>query len=110
ECELVTAAGSVPIALSTTPLRDKRGALLGMVLVVRDQREVATLRTRLITSARLAAVGQLAAGIAHEINNPLAYIGANLRALRGHWNTVAEAWRADVVKDDVADLLGEGGE
>jgi two-component system, NtrC family, sensor kinase len=68
------------------------------------------LRTRLITSARLAAVGELAAGIAHEINNPLAYIGANLRALREHWNTIAEAWRADVVKDDVADLLGEGGE
>jgi signal transduction histidine kinase len=110
ECEIVTASGAVPVALSTTRLRDKQGALLGIVIVVRDLREVVTLRTRLITSARLAAVGELAAGIAHEINNPLAYIGANLRALREHWNTIAEAWRADVVKDDVADLLGEGGE
>jgi signal transduction histidine kinase len=110
ECELMTASGPIPVALSMTPLRDGRSALLGVVLVVRDLREVVTLRARLITSARLVAVGELAAGIAHEINNPLAYIGANLRALREHWNTVTDAWRADVVKDGVADLLAEGAE
>ena len=110
DAKLVTASGTIPIALSATPLHDKRNALLGHVLVVRDLREVVTLRARLITSARLAAVGELAAGIAHEINNPLAYIGANLRALREHWGTVADAWRADVVKDDVGELLAEGAE
>lgn len=110
EAELTTTAGAVPIALSASPLRDKQGALLGVVLVMRDLREVVTLRSRLITSARLAAVGELAAGIAHEINNPLAYIGANLRALREHWITVADAWRAESVKDDVENLLGEGAE
>jgi signal transduction histidine kinase len=110
EVELSTTAGTVPIALSTSPLRDKQGALIGVVLVLRDLREVTALRARVITSARLAAVGELAAGIAHEINNPLAYIGANLRALREHWTTVSDAWRAEVVKDDVADLLGEGAE
>jgi signal transduction histidine kinase len=110
EAELATATGTVPIALSASPLRDKQGAPIGVVLVMRDLREVVALRARLITSARLAAVGELAAGIAHEINNPLAYIGANLRALREHWSTVADAWRADVVKEDVGELLAEGGE
>jgi len=110
ETELVTATGSVPVTLSVTPLHDKRGMPIGRVLVVRDLREVASLRARLLTSARLAAVGELAAGIAHEINNPLAYIGANLRALREHWSTVADAWRADAVKEDVGELLSEGAE
>ena len=108
ECELETAQRRIPVALSAAPLRDKRGALLGLVLVVRDLREVVNLRSRLLTSARLAAVGELAAGIAHEINNPLAYIGANLRALREHWFALADAWRGDVAKLDLAELFDEG--
>jgi signal transduction histidine kinase len=115
ECELERTGGErIPVAISTSPLRDKRGAALGLVLVVRDLREVVTLRTRLLTSARLAAVGELAAGIAHEINNPLAYINANLRALRDQWLTLAEAWhlerekpRFDDVFEDGLDMLDE---
>jgi len=42
---------------------------------------VASLRSRLVISDRLAAVGQLAAGIAHEINNPVAFVRSNLGAL-----------------------------
>ncbi|MBS1105664.1 MAG: his Kinase domain protein [Deltaproteobacteria bacterium] len=108
EFDLETAQRRVPVAISAAPLRDKQGALLGLVLVVRDLREVVNLRSRLLTSARLAAVGELAAGIAHEINNPLAYIGANLRALREHWLALADAWRGDVAKLDFAELFDEG--
>jgi signal transduction histidine kinase len=118
ECELTGAArGPVPVALSTSLLRDRRGMLIGVVLVIRDLREVVGLRTRLLTSARLAAVGQLAAGIAHEINNPLAYIGANLRALREQWLAVASSSReagaprapgSPAGKPDLDDLLEEG--
>jgi C4-dicarboxylate-specific signal transduction histidine kinase len=72
----------VPVSLSTALLRDKQRNPIGLVLVARDLREVASLRSRLITSGRLAAVGQLAAGIAHEINNPIAYVHANLGTLR----------------------------
>ncbi|HME70229.1 MAG TPA: histidine kinase dimerization/phospho-acceptor domain-containing protein [Myxococcota bacterium] len=58
---------------------------MGVVVVVQDLREVAALRDRLVTSGRLAAVGQLAAGIAHEINNPLAFVRSNLCHLRREW-------------------------
>jgi signal transduction histidine kinase len=108
ECELSGARGPLPVALSTSLLRDRRGMLIGVVLVIRDLREVVGLRTRLLTSARLAAVGQLAAGIAHEINNPLAYIGANLRALREQWLALAASAREAGEKPALDDLLEEG--
>jgi len=82
----------VPVSVSTARLRDKRGADLGRLLVVRDLGEVVALRMRLLTSARLAAVGELAAGLAHEINNPIAYVKANLSALREQWLAVFDAW------------------
>ena len=51
----------------------------------------------------------MAAGIAHEINNPLAYIGANLRGLREHWAvfrdrpawTVGGDWECVNSEDDL---------
>jgi PAS domain S-box-containing protein len=82
ECTLAAPAGAIPVAVSTAVLRDKQRDPIGLVLVARDLREITSLRSRLITSGRLAAVGQLAAGIAHEINNPIAYVRANLGSLR----------------------------
>jgi len=108
ECEIAARGEQVPVALTSEALRDRQGELIGLVLVVRDLREVVSLRTRLLTSARLAAVGELAAGLAHEINNPLAYIGANLRALREHWDGLAEAWREDAPKRDLGEVFDEG--
>lgn len=49
-----------------------------------------TLRQRLEHTDRLASLGQLAAGIAHEINNPLAFIMANLTLEREHFEAFAE--------------------
>jgi C4-dicarboxylate-specific signal transduction histidine kinase len=54
---------------------------VGTVLVVRDRREIEALRARLVESGRLAAVGELAAGIAHEVNNPIAFIRSDLNLL-----------------------------
>jgi PAS domain S-box-containing protein len=45
-------------------------------------RQLATAHTRLLEAGRLAAVGQLAAGVAHEINNPLAFVSSNLGTLK----------------------------
>jgi signal transduction histidine kinase len=83
ECRLLPREGApVDVAISTLLHRDLRGRPSGVVLVVRDLREVVTLRSRLLTSGRMAAVGELAAGIAHELNNPIAYVRSNLSALR----------------------------
>ena len=82
ECELVQASGRrIPVAVSTAPLRTRRGELRGAVVILRDLRELAGLRAGLLTSSRLAVVGQLASGIAHESNNPLAFVRANLHYL-----------------------------
>ena len=82
ECSLVSPGREpVPVSMCTSMLRDKQQNPIGIVFVARDLREITSLRSRLITSGRLASVGQLAAGIAHEINNPLAYVRANLGTL-----------------------------
>jgi signal transduction histidine kinase len=90
--ELREADGKLlPVSVSSAPLLDATGSALGRVLVVRDLREVADLRRQLLTSARLAAVGELAAGIAHEINNPLAFVRSNLSQLEEIWKQLRPA-------------------
>jgi len=103
ECALRTASGeALPVAISTSLLRDKRQNPIGLVLVARDLREVTSLRSRLVVSDRLAAVGQLAAGIAHEINNPAAFVRANLGAL----GQVLETVRSKLPSELEAELDG----
>lgn len=62
---------SCPAELSTSPLRRGDGKELGAVAVLRDLSLVRQLETRLRRSDQLAALGTLAAGLAHEIKNPL---------------------------------------
>ncbi len=111
ECGLQDLAGhSQPVSLSITTVRDERGAPLGRVVVMRDVREVKTLRSRLVMSGRLAAVGQMAAGIAHEINNPISFVRTNLGVLREHWHTLDEHIDGDARTKAVEDVLQDGEE
>lgn len=106
ECELAGAHGTVPVAVAWSGLNDKRGLELGRVIVVRDITELVDLRRRLVTSGRLAAVGELAAGIAHEINNPIAYVGTNLTTLSEYWSELAKHAQASSPDHDT--LVGDG--
>jgi PAS domain S-box-containing protein len=65
---------ALPVELSAAPLKGSDGKDLGVVGVVRDLTTVRALEHRLRRSDRLAALGTLAAGLAHEIKNPLTSI------------------------------------
>ena len=107
EAEIRGAAGCVPVAVSTRLVRDRQGDGVGLVVVLRDLREIEALRSRLLTSGRMAAVGQLAAGIAHEINNPLAFVRANLGCLEGHWKELRPRLEAAPIETGSRERLSE---
>ncbi len=64
----------LPLQVSAAGLRDETGQFLGYVLLFKDLREVQALQKALARSQRLASLGSLAAGVAHEIRNPLSSI------------------------------------
>jgi PAS domain S-box-containing protein len=65
---------SVPLAVSTTPLKDAAGKISGAVVVLVDLTEIKRLEQELYRAEKLASLGTLAAGMAHEIKNPLVSI------------------------------------
>lgn len=67
--------------VSTFPIMDERDVVAQTIIVEQDITDKRNLEANLIQSEKLAAVGQLAAGVAHEINNPLTAIIANAQIL-----------------------------
>lgn len=64
-----------------SPFRNAAGLVEGILVVTRDITERRKLEVQLRQAQKLESIGQLAAGIAHEINTPLQFIGDNLRFL-----------------------------
>ena len=66
--------GVIVVSISAAPLYGLDGIVTGRVSVIVDLTERKALESRMAQSEKLSAIGQLAAGVAHELNNPLGVI------------------------------------
>ena len=73
---------TVSIGVTVSPLRDVRDQEIGRVINFQDLTELRRLELQSRRAERLATVGQLAAGVAHEIRNPLASISGSIELLK----------------------------
>jgi two-component system sensor histidine kinase HydH len=73
---------TVPLALSITPIMGEGDSCQGSVIILRDLREIKQLEEKVRRSEKLAAIGELAASVAHEIRNPLSSIKGFAQYLR----------------------------
>ncbi len=72
----------IPLGISTSVLRDESNEIRGVITVFQNLRESKQMEKRLRDADRLATVGKLSAGIAHEIRNPLASISGSVEVLK----------------------------
>jgi two-component system nitrogen regulation sensor histidine kinase GlnL len=76
----------VPVSLTVSPLEDRAGRFLGTILLVRDLTHRKEMEEDLKRADRLALLGTLAAGLAHEIKNPLGGIKGAAQLLKREVN------------------------
>jgi PAS domain S-box-containing protein len=102
----------IAVHVAGSPLVGSKGEYVGSLGVVRDMRERLKLQAQLMVSDRMASVGTLAAGVAHEINNPLTavvmnleYIGESLRRMSGGAAATprSDAWLREEIQGPLDD-------
>ena len=103
EATVTTINGAdVHVQSSTSRMRAVGGSVLGAVVTLEDVSDIKALTDQLIRADRLAAMGELTAGVAHEVRNPLGVIRASVQLLedaRGDPVRTSEA--AEVIKQEI---------
>jgi two-component system sensor histidine kinase PilS (NtrC family) len=72
------------LGIAASVLRDRAGRPLGHIFTFQDLTEVHAMEQQLRLKERMEALGQMAAGMAHELRNPLAAISGSVQYLKGH--------------------------
>lgn len=91
---------------TSSPLTNSNGSI-SKLTVLRDITDEKEMQVRLTQSHKLEAIGQLAAGVAHEINTPAQFIGDNISFLKKNW-TLVDKILQDFIKKEGA-LMDEKG-
>jgi len=91
-----------PVSCTVVGLRDPAGSITHYVDVERDTTEELKLRDQLVHSERLSAIGELVAGVAHEINNPLQTIVGSVELMMDEPNTPSVQRDLEVVRREAA--------
>ncbi len=71
----------IPVGVWCSPRREAAGRKRGVVAVFQDLSELRELEQHVRQTEKMASIGQLAAGVAHEVNNPMGFIHANLHQM-----------------------------
>ena len=97
----------VPLEFSATWLYDDKGSFLGYILLFKDLSEIRTLRKEMARNQRMASVGRLAAGIAHEVRNPLSSIKGFATYFKERYHDVPEDQQISAIMIQEVDRLNK---
>ncbi len=107
EIEIETEGGKAILGISCFQIRDNQGGVLGHGLIFQDITEIKAQEERLKLIDRLAALGEMAAGLAHEIRNPLASISGAAEFLNQSGLVMPEGQRLLSIIEKEAERLNE---
>lgn len=101
--ELINRSGhSLWLGYNTTVLADRQNTAIGVIVSFSDLTEVKRLQERMELRERLTALGEMSAGIAHELRNPMAVISGYLNLL----SKKADASGQDVIRKISEEISG----
>lgn len=93
------------VVVKSSPLHDDDGNIIGVMGIIRDVTEIQKLLEKLKNEERLASLGRLATGIAHEIRNPLSSVKMNLSILKKRLNpTGVDVEHFEIAQEETENL------
>ena len=96
---------SIPLSVNTRRLLNEEAKMIGNVIIFSDLREIKILEKEIERTERLASMGRMAAGIAHEIRNPLSSIKGLAQYLRNKFDKKSESREYATVMINEVDRL-----